>query len=100
MYKNRPIIYGCGDFLNDYEGIGGHESYRGDLGLMYFASVDSANGELVSLELVPTRIKKMQISVPDDRDRKWIRKLLNREGKGLNTSVKEINERVLTLEWN
>lgn len=100
VYKNRPIIYGCGDFLNDYEGIGGHESYRGDLGLMYFASVDSANGELVSLELVPTRIKKMQISVPDDRDRKWMRKLLNREGKGLNTSVKEINERVLTLEWN
>ncbi len=37
VYRNRLVLYGCGDFLNDYEGIGGHESYRGDLALMYFA---------------------------------------------------------------
>ena len=37
VYKNKLILYGCGDFLNDYEGIWGYESFRGDLGLMYFA---------------------------------------------------------------
>jgi len=26
------------DFINDYEGIHGHEQYRGDLALMYFAT--------------------------------------------------------------
>ncbi len=23
-YKGKPILYGCGDFLSDYEGIGAH----------------------------------------------------------------------------
>src|SRR5690606_2510781 len=31
LYRDRPILYGCGDLLNDYEGIGGYERFRGDL---------------------------------------------------------------------
>ncbi len=26
VYKGKLILYGCGDFLNDYEGISGHEA--------------------------------------------------------------------------
>lgn len=40
IYKNRLILYGCGGFLNDYEGILGHEDFRGDLAVMYFADFD------------------------------------------------------------
>ncbi|MFW5947223.1 MAG: CapA family protein, partial [Gemmatimonadota bacterium] len=36
IYRDRPILYGAGDFLNDYEGIRGREKYRGELALMYF----------------------------------------------------------------
>ncbi|HER62854.1 MAG TPA: CapA family protein, partial [Desulfobacteraceae bacterium] len=36
VYRNKLILYGCGDFLNDYEGISGHEQFRADLTLMYF----------------------------------------------------------------
>ena len=31
VYRDKLILYGCGDFLNDYEGIGGYESFRTDL---------------------------------------------------------------------
>lgn len=31
VYGGRVILYGCGDFVNDYEGISGHERYRDDL---------------------------------------------------------------------
>ncbi len=61
VYRQKLIIYGAGDFLNDYEGITGHESYRGDLSLMYFPSVDPATGRLVELTMVPTRIRHMQV---------------------------------------
>jgi poly-gamma-glutamate capsule biosynthesis protein CapA/YwtB (metallophosphatase superfamily) len=27
-YRDRLILYGCGDFLNDYEGIKGYEEFR------------------------------------------------------------------------
>ena len=38
VYRNRLILYGCGDFLNDYEGISGYEEFLDDLTLRYFAS--------------------------------------------------------------
>ncbi|MCG8494044.1 MAG: CapA family protein, partial [Sneathiellales bacterium] len=62
VYKNRLIIYGSGDFLNDYEGIRGHESYRGDLGLMYFVGIEPATGKLLQLQMTPTRIKRFRIN--------------------------------------
>ena len=52
VYRNRPILYGCGDFLNDYEGIGGHRRFRGELALMYFPILDPATGDLLSLDLL------------------------------------------------
>ena len=53
VYNNRLILYGCGDFLNDYEGIRGYEEFRDDLALMYFASVDLSSADLLALEMVP-----------------------------------------------
>jgi len=32
--RKRLILFGCGDFLTDYEGISGYEQFRGDLTLM------------------------------------------------------------------
>src|SRR2546429_3009425 len=55
FYRNRLILYGCGDFLNDYEGIGGYERYRDDLALMYFAELDPANGTSHAPNLGPCR---------------------------------------------
>jgi poly-gamma-glutamate synthesis protein (capsule biosynthesis protein) len=67
VYHGGLILYGCGDFLNDYEGIGGYEHYRYDLGLMYFASMDPSTGKLVKLEMTPTRIKHFKVNrAPDD----------------------------------
>ena len=61
IYRGKPRIYGCGDFLNDYEGISGHEAYRSKLGLMFFVSFDPDNGNLIRFELTPTRIKGFRV---------------------------------------
>jgi len=53
LYRGRPILYGCGDFINDYEGIRGHESYRPELSLMYFLRYPSSGGPLLDLWLTP-----------------------------------------------
>ena len=47
VYAGRLILYGCGDFVNDYEGIGGHEEYRGELRLLHEVSL-APDGALVS----------------------------------------------------
>ena len=81
VYKDKLIIYGSGDLLNDYEGIGGHDEYRADLSLMYFVSVDPATGELVQLQMAPTQIRHLKINKADYNDVLWLRDMLNREGK-------------------
>ncbi len=68
VFKNRLALYGCGDFLNDYEGITGYEEFRDDLALMYFADIDPATGDLQTLEMVPLQIRGFQlIDVSDFR---------------------------------
>lgn len=87
IYKGKLIIYGSGDLLNDYEGIGGHDEYRADLSIMYFASVNPANGKLAQLQMVPTQIRHLKINKADKQDALWLRDMLNREGKDLGMRV-------------
>jgi poly-gamma-glutamate capsule biosynthesis protein CapA/YwtB (metallophosphatase superfamily) len=79
IYKNRPIFYGCGDFLNDYEGIDGYEEFRGDLSVMYFVSISPATGECVRLDIVPLQIKRFQLIRPSSPDVEWVRATIDRE---------------------
>lgn len=99
VYKGRPILYGCGDFLNDYEGITGYEEYRDDLALMYFLQMNVNSGKLISLEMVPTQIRRFRSNRASKKDAKWLSKTLNREGKKFNSHVKINKENNLLLSW-
>ncbi len=87
IYRDRLILYGCGDFLNDYEGIRGYECYRDDLVLMYFADLDPGSGILHALKLVPMQIKNFRLSIPSQRDVEWIRQTLDTECQPFETRV-------------
>ena len=100
VYQGQPIIYGAGDFLNDYEGIGGYEDYRADLTLMYFVSVDSVTGKLVHLHMMPMQIKHFRLHHAAKPDALWLRELLNREGMQLGTRVELQPDHMLTLSWD
>src|SRR6184192_1174812 len=52
VFKGRLILYGCGDFLTDYEGISGYEMFRGDLTLMYLVELAPTNDKLITARLV------------------------------------------------
>jgi poly-gamma-glutamate synthesis protein (capsule biosynthesis protein) len=100
VHKDKLIIYGAGDFLNDYEGIGGHESFRGDLALMYFATVDPETGELVSLEMTPTITRRFKVNLATQEDARWLQETLNRENKKFGTSFKLHDDNSLILKWD
>ena len=99
VYKGRLILYGCGDFFNDYEGIAGYEEFRGDLGLMYFADVDPWAGKLLALRMVPTRVRRFRVNRASQADSEWLEDLLNREGQRFGTRVKRSADNILTLAW-
>jgi poly-gamma-glutamate capsule biosynthesis protein CapA/YwtB (metallophosphatase superfamily) len=97
IYRDRLILYGCGDFLNDYEGIGGYERYRDDLALMYFADLDPTNGSLHALRLIPLQIKNFRLSIPTSRDIEWIQQTLDGECQHFGTRVTLDSERQLVV---
>jgi poly-gamma-glutamate synthesis protein (capsule biosynthesis protein) len=100
VYKDRLIIYGCGDFLTDYEGITGNEQYRDDLGLMYFPRLDPERGHLLRLDLTPTRLRNLRVNHASRKEAQWLTDMLNREGESLGTRVTLNANNRLSLYWN
>ncbi len=99
VYKEKLILYGCGDFLNDYEGIGRYEEFRGDLSLMYFPSINLATGRFLSLHMVPTIIKRFKVNSAENKDAEWLMKTLSREGRKLGTKAELDDSGYLLLTW-
>jgi poly-gamma-glutamate synthesis protein (capsule biosynthesis protein) len=100
VYNGKLILYGCGDFINDYEGISGREEYRSHLTLMYFPGFTPQSGHLMQLTLVPMKIKRFQSIHASPSDRQWIMNTLNREGKQLGTRVESTTTNDLKVVWN
>lgn len=100
IYREKPILYGCGDFLNDYEGIRGHESYRPDLTLMYFPTLDATTGSCTRFAVTPTQIRRFRVNRAPDEGVRWLQETLNREGRQLGTRVERQPDDSLLLHWS
>ena len=99
VYRGKLVLYGCGDFLNDYEGISGHEEYRNDLSLMYFARVHSGTGMLSDLRMKPLRMRRFRLERASESDARWLTDTLDNEGARLGTRVELDRDGALTLRW-
>ncbi|RJQ51650.1 MAG: CapA family protein [Actinobacteria bacterium] len=86
-YRGRLILYGSGDFINDYEGISGYEEFRGDLAIAYFVTLAAATGRLVHLAMVPFVTRRFRLQRASKEDVEWLREVLGREGRALGTGV-------------
>jgi poly-gamma-glutamate capsule biosynthesis protein CapA/YwtB (metallophosphatase superfamily) len=77
VYRGKLVLYGCGDFIDDYEGITGHEEFRDDLRLLYFVTVDRDTGTLTGLRMVPMQARRMRLQAASRADTEWLRDLLD-----------------------
>lgn len=87
IYRDRLVLYGCGDFLNDYEGITGYETYRDDLVLMYFPTLDAETGALLGLAMTPLEIHRMRLRRARLADARWLASTLERASRRFGTVV-------------
>lgn len=99
VYRDRPILYGCGDFINDYEGIGGYAAYRGDLSLMYFPALNLDDGSLAGLTMVPLHMRRFRLEHAAAADADWLLQTLNREGRRFGTEATRDTAGRLALHW-
>ncbi|KGM52642.1 poly-gamma-glutamate biosynthesis protein [Lysobacter daejeonensis GH1-9] len=99
VHRDRLILYGCGDFINDYEGIGGHEEFRGELGLMYFPVLARGSGRLLELTLTPTRLQRFRVHLAGEADRRWLHERLHRECRRFGSGVEMRADGRFSLRW-
>ena len=89
-YRGRWILYGCGDFVDDYAL---DAEFRNDLGALWRVLVeeDGRGGglSLGRLEVVPTRCRLFEVEVlgVDDEDHGWVRRKLGELSREFGTVV-------------
>lgn len=94
VYRGKLILYGCGDTIDDYEGIGTYEAFRHELRLLYFASVE-ATGTV--LRMVPMRMRRMRLERAPDEDAEWLRATVEEMSERFGTRINAAPDGVLTV---
>src|SRR5207249_11454608 len=87
IYRGRLILYGCGDFVTDYEGIAGYEEYRGDLAALYLPELAAPGGTLRALSLRPFRMQNFRLNRASTAETAWLQATLDRESARFGTHV-------------
>jgi poly-gamma-glutamate capsule biosynthesis protein CapA/YwtB (metallophosphatase superfamily) len=87
VYHGKLILYGCGDLIDDYEGITGHERYRDDLRLLYLPRLDPASGRLKELRLAPLRARQLRLHRASAEDAEWLRTVLSNVSRSFGSRI-------------
>ncbi|MDI2127647.1 CapA family protein [Yinghuangia seranimata] len=86
VHGDKLILYGCGDCVDDYEGIAGYEYYRDELRVLYLATVRPGGG-LAELRMVPMRARRMRLGHADRDDAEWLAATLSRVSRRFGCAV-------------
>jgi poly-gamma-glutamate capsule biosynthesis protein CapA/YwtB (metallophosphatase superfamily) len=97
IYRDRLVLYGCGDLVDDYEGIAGYEQYRDDLRLLYLPTVAAATGRLIALRMVPLQAHRMRLRHAAPKDCEWLRRTLDRVSRRYGTRIVLDHDGLLSL---
>lgn len=97
VHQGRLILYGTGDFIDDYEGIAGYEHYRDDLRLLYLADLDPASGELRGLRMAPLRARRMRLEPASPADRDHLCEVLDEISRDFDSAVRPAEAGMLQL---
>ena len=97
IHKGKPIFYGCGDLINDYEGIRGQEAFRSELPLLYFVEINPQTGNLLCLHLIPLEIRKFRLNYAVNEKAKWVFQTMKRECNILGTILQKDEGRAFSV---
>jgi poly-gamma-glutamate synthesis protein (capsule biosynthesis protein) len=97
VYRDRLILYGCGDLIDDYEGIAGYEEYRDDLRMLYFVSLEPDTGALLGLRMAPMQARQMRLRHASPADSEWLRGTLEKISQGFGTHIDAGRDGLLAL---
>ncbi|HUI99963.1 MAG TPA: CapA family protein [Usitatibacter sp.] len=99
VHAGKPILYGCGDLVNDYEGIGGYEEFEPRVCAMYFPAFEAQSRRLARFDAVPLRIRRFRLERATAAESRRLAATLDRESRRLGSRVALAGDGMLHLEW-
>ncbi len=98
VHRGRLIVYGCGDLINDYEGIAPHGPLRSDVGCLYRVGL-ADDGAVQSVQIVPLRLRRFRLEHADAAARHWVADVFDGGRARFGTSVERAADGSLRLRW-
>ncbi len=99
IYKEKPVLYGCGDFINDYEGIETKQFFRDDISMMYLITLNTNSKDLIDVTLVPLIKYQFSLKNPSEEDIKQVESILNQMEIKFRKKVKNDKNTAFSLKW-
>lgn len=99
VYRGRLILYGCGDLINDYEGISSGERFDASAVCLYFVQLSRATGALRQLDIVPLQLRRLQLRHADAAARHRLQSLLEAGGQESGTGMELQADGSWQLRW-
>ena len=98
VHNSKLILYGCGDVINDYEGISGYEQFRPDLRVLYFPLLNQ-HGDLKGLDMAVLDTARFALHRPAPEDVGWLRERMAEASREGGVDVQSKDDNVLELHW-
>jgi poly-gamma-glutamate synthesis protein (capsule biosynthesis protein) len=98
VHRGRLIVYGCGDLINDYEGIAPRGPLRSDVGCLYRVGL-ADDGTVQSVQIVPMRLRRFRLEHADAAARNWVAEVFDGGRARFGTRVERTEEGSFRLRW-
>lgn len=89
IYEDRPILYSCGDFIDDYA-VDPEE--RNDLSCLFEVQIEAA--QVIRVLMHPVRIAGFHVNVATGEDVRWLHRWLTLRMEEFDTQVTESGDLV------
>jgi poly-gamma-glutamate capsule biosynthesis protein CapA/YwtB (metallophosphatase superfamily) len=99
VHHGKLILYGCGDLINDYEGLTDGDGARPDLVCLYAVTLEE-DGRLRDLEIAPYRLHRFRLVHPSPAERETLRVGVNRLAAPFRTEFAPAGRRHWHLAWH
>jgi poly-gamma-glutamate capsule biosynthesis protein CapA/YwtB (metallophosphatase superfamily) len=99
VYRGRLILYGCGDLINDYEGIASQERFDSSAVCLYFAQLARETGALKKLEIVPMQLRRLRLKHAQPSARHSLQSLFETGSARFHTSLQAQADGSWQLRW-
>jgi poly-gamma-glutamate synthesis protein (capsule biosynthesis protein) len=99
VHAGKLVLHGCGDLVNDYEGIAPRARQRSDLGCLYGVTLDRASGRLVGLEIVPLQLRRFRLTHPQPALRQRLFRMLAQGCRDMGTRIEAGSQEHWRLRW-